>query len=58
MPEERAIVECSSCGTPGAVVFEDGKIKKAFFPCKCARQSIEEANKEVIAGPPASLRKT
>jgi hypothetical protein len=55
MAEERAIVQCSTCGTSGAVVFEDGKIKNAFFPCKCPRPSVETANKEIIAS--SSLRK-
>jgi hypothetical protein len=56
--EERAIVQCSNCGTPGAVIFKDGKIKNAFFPCKCPRPSIEEANKEIIATSHKAERKT
>lgn len=58
--EERAIVQCANCGTPGAVIFDGDKITKAFFPCKCERPTVDEANranKEVTASPPASLRK-
>jgi hypothetical protein len=51
--EERAIVQCSNCNTPGAVVFENGEIKKAFFPCKCPRPSVKDANKEITAKSPA-----
>lgn len=55
--EERAIVQCSTCGTPGAVVFKDDKIVNAFFPCKCPRPSVEEANKEITARSPDVLRR-
>jgi hypothetical protein len=56
MAEERAIVQCSNCGTPGAVVFDGDRIKNAFFPCKCPRPTVENANKEITAKAPASLR--
>jgi hypothetical protein len=59
--EERAIVQCLSCGTPGSVVFENGEITKAFFPCKCPRPTVDEANranKEVTTSLPAVLRKS
>lgn len=44
--EDRAIVQCTTCGTPGTVIFENGIIKNAFFLCKCPRPSVEEANRE------------
>jgi hypothetical protein len=58
--EERAIVQCANCGTPGAVVFDGDTIVKAFFPCKCPRPTVDEANranKEITTGLPASLKK-
>lgn len=43
---ESAIVTCSTCGTPGRVIFDDdGEIEQAFFVCKCPRPSVDEANK-------------
>jgi hypothetical protein len=42
--KERVIVKCATCGMPGNVVFENGKIKDAFFVCKCPRPAVEEAN--------------
>lgn len=39
------IVLCSICGTPARVVFdENGKIKVAYFVCKCPRPAVEKIN--------------
>lgn len=41
-----AYCNCATCGIPGRVDFDDdGKIKAAYFVCKCPRPSVEEANK-------------
>jgi hypothetical protein len=38
-------VLCVSCNIPGRVTVDsDGKIKSAFFVCKCPRPSLKEAN--------------
>jgi len=40
-----ATVLCSDCNLPGRVIFDsNGKIKEAFFVCKCPRTPVEETN--------------
>lgn len=49
--ESSAIVLCDNCGTPGRVVFDDdGKLKAAYFVCKCPRPTVHEVNEKVDRG--------